>query len=514
MKNIFKFLMVAAALTVAACDEKPVVPEEPEKPENPTNPETPTKPEVQLNDSLTFTLELGTIEAEQAQIKIKHNGTTKDTWYGFVTTDLTSKDGALINSEVERLSSEAEKISGLKKNTSTTVTLRSLTPETEYKYIAFGLTEDGEIYGNFASITFKTAKGELVITETDDWTIEYQRGEIEGVTAELFTIQFEEGKGCYFTTIDTYTLETNELTTEDYVKYVIEYEVPAMLEYGYAWEDLYISESYTIASERMVNGDYIAIAIGYDAKAEATGAYTAQEFTVVEETAKADYTQWLGDYDITCAYQYENEKGERVDGEATYTVTLAHYDNNNMYAMLGWETNGDIENDVRDYVGEFAVPVYYNDGKLSFREITLTDLETDDGSQYLFGFYGFGNMTYGGKTYESTLIAWDDMEMAVAETTDGGKTGIINGTEVSESGYEIDYLGMFYCALPASGKGDLAYWNAPMEFPLTMTKVESEEAPATKALSTPSFKASDLKAKTMNKMNKMQKKEFTPMYLK
>ena len=162
MKNLFKFLMVAAALTVAACDDKPVDPVDPTDPTTDPNEQTPTEPETELNDSLTFTLELGTIEAEQASIKVKHNGSTKDTWYGFVTTDLTSKDGALINSEVERLSAEAEKISGLKKNTNTTVTLRSLTPETEYKYIAFGLTEDGEIYGNFASITFTTAKGEIV----------------------------------------------------------------------------------------------------------------------------------------------------------------------------------------------------------------------------------------------------------------------------------------------------------------------------------------------------------------
>lgn len=513
MKNLFKFLMVAAALTVAACDDKPVDPVDPTDPTTDPNEQTPTEPEKELNDSLTFTLELGTIEAEQASIKVKHNGSTKDTWYGFVTTDLTSKDGALINSEVERLSAEAEKISGLKKNTNTTVTLRSLTPETEYKYIAFGLTEDGEIYGNFASITFTTAKGEIVYTETEDWTIEYQRGENQGVVAEIFTIQFEEGNGCYFTTIDTYTLEANELTVENYVKYVVEYEVPAMLEYGYKWSDLYISESYTLASPRMVSGDYIAIAIGYDAEGEPTGAYTAQEFTVVEETANADYTQWLGDYDITCAYSYEDEEtGELVEGEATYTVSLVHYDNNNIYLMTGWEANGDIQNNIEEYMGEYPVPVYYDEGKLAFVETTLDYVEFEEYGEYTFGFYGFGNMTYQDKTYEGTLIAWDGMQMGSAETTDGGKTAVIEGMTVSENGYEVEYLGMFYCGFPTSGS-ELAYWNAPMEFPLTMTKVETaaDETPATRAISTPSLRPTDLKATTMKKM---QKKEFTPMYLK
>ena len=74
----------------------------------------------------------------------------------------------------------------------------------------------------------------------------------------------------------------------------------------------------------------------------------------------------------------------------------------------------------------------------------------------------------------------------------------------------MEYLGMFYCAYPDSGEGDLAYWNLPMEFPLSMTKVEATEE-AAPALASMSVKKVDLKEKTMKKI---QNKEFIPRLLK
>ena len=501
MKNIFKFLMVAAALTVAASDEKPVVPEEPEK------------PEVELNQDLEFTLEVTEVTADQAKIKVSHNGTATDTWYGFVTSNVTEKDGNLITAEVKALLATG-KISGLKKQTSTTITLRGLDPQTDYKYIAVGLSEEGEVYGVYKSISFKTIRDTSILEETDDWTISYQRGENEGEVAEIFTIECAEVKGFYFTTIDAESLDLAEMTINDYVKYVIEVEVPTYIEeYGYKWSELYIPEAYTLASPRMISSDYIAFAIGYDSEGEPTGYYSTQEFTVVEETATEAYNQWLGEWEITDNYVYvDEETGEEKEGTATYTVKLHHADNNFLYAMTGWEENGDIYNDIREYVGEYAVPVYFNNGKLSFVETTLEYVEFEGAGTYAFGFYGMGDLVYQGQKIEGTLLGFEGLEMAEG-TTEDGKTGTITGQSYTKP-YEMEYLGMFYCALPASGQGDLEYWNAPMEFPLTMTKVESEEAPATKALSTPSFKASDLKTKTTEKINKMQKKEFTPMYLK
>lgn len=498
MKDILKLLlMAAAAATFAACEQTP----------QGTDPE---EPEVELNQDLAFTLEVESVEADQAKVKVSHNGTADDTWYGFVTKETAKDDGALISAEVERLLA-AGKVSGLKNQTSTTVTLRGLDPETDYKYITFGLTEKGEVYGVYESVKFKTTRDASKLEETDDWKISYQRGENQGQIAELFSIQCEDGKGFYFTTIDTYSLEVNEMTALDYVSYVITTEIPMMLEYGYKWNELYIPESYTLASPRMVSGDYIALAIGFDSKGNSTGYYSVQEFTVEEETATADYTQWLGTWNITDEYEYEDEKtGEIISEEATYTVTIHHYDNNYMYAMTGWEENGDISNDIREYVGDYIVPLYYNDGRLEFVETTLDYVELEGYGEYAFGFYGIGNLTMQGQLYEGTLIGMDNLTMAEAETADGGQTGVISGTKQKIEQYEIEYTGMFYCGYPTSGQGNLAYWNLPMEFPLTMEK-QAAEAAVKSAMEMPSLKNTDLKKKSMDKL---RKRSFTPMYVR
>lgn len=461
MKNTFRYLLVAIlSIAIVSCGKDPQPKPEPE-PEKPA-----------LNQNLSFTLEVAEVTPTSAKINVSNNGTTNDTWYGFATTNTNVNEA--ISEKYAELTSAAS-ISGLKKQTSYTANVSGLEPETEYVYITFGLSEDGELYGKAASVEFTTPRDTDKVEKTNDWKISYTRGENQGQTAEIFTVECENGKGYYFTTVSKSDLEYNNLSIEDYVRYVIKSEVPELLSYGYTWAELYIDESYTLAYQRMNSGDYIAIAVGYDQKGNSTGYYSTLEFTIAEEAASAEYNQWLGNWDFTYSYQYKDEAtGEVMNATATYHVGLSHYDNNFMYLMTGWEETGDC-NDIREYVGEYIVPVYYNNGKLEFRETTLDLVNFSEYGDYYFGFYGIADITIDGKVYEGNLSASDGLTMAIAETTDGGKTGMITGNKVETSGYTIDYLGMFYCAYPAAGSGELAYWNYPMEFPITMTKVEGSD---------------------------------------
>lgn len=506
MKKNLKFILIAAAaLSFAACTPDNPDPVTPDKPGE----EEPKEDEkVELNQALEFTLELKSIEAEVAVISISHNGEAKDTWYGFYTEEVNGDDLSLIETEIKTLLKDG-KVSGLKKQQSTTVTLRGLTSDTEYKYIAFGLSEDGEFYGTPKSLKFQTPRDASKMEQTNDWQITYQRGENQGQTAEIFTIKCDAGHGYYFTTIDKYSLKAEGMTNKDYAVYVANEEIPLYLSYGYTWDELYIPEAYTLATPRMNSGEYVAFAIGFDAKGKATGFFSAQEFTVVEEAASAEYNQWLGNWEITSTYQYEDETtGEIVSAEVTYGVTLHHYDNNFMYAMTGWEENSDnaygISNDIRDYVGEYAIPVYYDNGNLQFQETTLDYINFSDYGNYYFGFYGIGNLTGNGQNIESTLIAIDSMPMATATTEDGGQTGVIQGLNQKYGSHNIEYIGMFYCGYPDAESGSLAYWNNPMYFPMTMVK--APEGRSQKSVALPV----SIKAQTVKKI---QKKDLTPMIL-
>ena len=212
------------------------------------------------------------------------------------------------------------------------------------------------------------------------------------------------------------------------------------------------------------------------------------------------------------AYQYQDETtGEIVQAESVYHITLHHYDNNYMYIMTGWEENTDeAYNDIRDWVGEYAVPVYYNNGKLEFCETTLDYINFGEAyGDYYFGFYGLGNVTSGSQIYEGTLVAQDGLVMAVGEMGVEGQAATITGNTVTTSQFSVEYLGMFFCGYPANGEGSLAYWNYPMEFPLDMVKSDSAAA-SLQSVTAPYATATSIEADSMRKLSR---KTFTPRYL-
>ena len=76
MKDTFRYLLVAIlSIAIASCGKDPQPKPEPE----------PEKPE--LNQNLSFTLEVAEVTANSAKINVSHNGTADDTWYGFATTN-------------------------------------------------------------------------------------------------------------------------------------------------------------------------------------------------------------------------------------------------------------------------------------------------------------------------------------------------------------------------------------------------------------------------------------------
>ena len=81
-----------------------------------------------------------------------------DSWYGLLTTDTTTREDELIEQTVAELTA-SDLDSQLIFNKNYTKILSPLSPNTTYKYIAFGLTEDGVVYGDRAVVEFATLAG-------------------------------------------------------------------------------------------------------------------------------------------------------------------------------------------------------------------------------------------------------------------------------------------------------------------------------------------------------------------
>ena len=193
-----------------------------------------------------------------------------------------------------------------------------LTPATNYRYIAFGLSEEGEIYGEYASIDFTTLAqgsgstggsgedevyGTMIVNPA--WSIAFTgAGTIDGES--------------YKNTVTVTSTDNNPYTIA--VVYASEYDVAYLPQLGeYLIEDLYsYLESYNSAygTEHVLNdmlyrgngmtafdelypGYYIAVALGITASGDISGLYAVSSvFEIEEEVPTSIYNAWLGDWVI------------------------------------------------------------------------------------------------------------------------------------------------------------------------------------------------------------------------
>ena len=335
MKKFFRFAAIAvAAIALFSC-EKP----QGDDTQTPGGNEKPEQTVPEYTDDLTFTLEVVEVESDQAKIKVEHNGTTKDTWYGFATTE----------SDVEKAIADvlAEGNVTLKKNTKTNITVRNLEPETEYTFIAVGIKADGTTYGNHAIVEFTTAKVEEPTppapegyTVNPNWTVTYIG-------------DYEEGGEVYDNVVAVETTDSNpffvtawpvEYLEEYGIKQITEWEIESWKELiaqypGATFADVVYAES--ILTQVTIEAEYgtkwYAMAIGCDTNGKATGLYALSEVIDLEnlgggeeEEPTAEYAAWLGDWTFTGA-----------NGVA-WPITFSKGKANKSFIMTGWEGFGDL----------------------------------------------------------------------------------------------------------------------------------------------------------------------------
>ena len=338
MKKFFRFAAIAvAAIALFSCEKPP----QGDDTQTPGGNEKPEQTVPEYTEDLTFTLAVTEVEADKAKIKVEHNGTTKDTWIGFETTE----------TDIEKAIADfiAEGNVTLKKNTSTTMTVRGLEPETEYTFIAVGIKADGTTYGNHAIIEFTTAKAEEPTPPTPpapegytvnpNWTVTYI-GEYEeaGKVYDNVVVVETTDTNPYFVTawpVDYY----EELGIEAIVDAEIKAWNEELAKYpGATWADIVYTES--ILSQVGIDPEYgtkwYAMAIGCDTNGKATGLYALSEVIDLEnlggeeEEPTAEYAAWLGDWTFTGA-----------NGVA-WPITFSKGKANKSFIMTGWEGFGDL----------------------------------------------------------------------------------------------------------------------------------------------------------------------------
>lgn len=127
------FLALFAGLSVVSCAQKEQVEDN------------------SAQRDVTFTVALNRASKNDAEVVVRHSGKASDTWFGFVTDDLNAPDADLIKGQLANVSKSSIHI-----GTSQTVAVKNLQEYTAYKYVAFAVTLNKEVYGKSASLVFST----------------------------------------------------------------------------------------------------------------------------------------------------------------------------------------------------------------------------------------------------------------------------------------------------------------------------------------------------------------------
>ena len=479
MKKFFRFAAIAvAAIALLSCEKDPQGGDTQKPDGGSTN--TPT---TEYTEDLTFTLEVTEVEADKAKIKVEHNGTTKDTWYGFATTE------SDVNKAIADVLAEGNVT--LKKNTKTTMTVRNLEPETEYTFIAVGIKADGTQYGEPATVKFTTAKVEEPTppapegyTVNPNWTVTYI-GEYEqqGKVFEHVVLVESSDTNPFFITawpVDYY----EELGIEAIVAAEIEAWEEMLAQYpGATWADIVSAES-TMA-EAMIEPEYgtkwYAMAIGCDTNGQPTGLYALSEVIDLEnlggeeEEPTAEYAAWLGNWTFTGA-----------NGVA-FDVTMKQGKANKTYKLAGWEGPESEGLDIKvEWMADYGIWVIYAQS---------------------FGTYNFGPSGNGEIWLAPMILSTgnfypaDGVPACLGGTLEDGSMLVEGYSEELEDGSVIAMETMMYLVnLEADGKWyNITSTKEWPTFPLTVT-------PATKTQSVKEFKGGK---KTLNPLAPKTFKTFS-----
>lgn len=328
-------MVAVAAIALSACDK--------------VSPEKDT--DKSAEKSIVFLVDVDNITATSAKVKVSHDGKTSDSWYGYLSPYVEVNDLALINDAVATLKNGGDLSSSLIFSKNYTKILPSLAPNTTYKYIAFGLTEDGVVYGEHASVEFTTLSGDSDGGNNDggnndggsdevyenmivnpNWSVAYTGKGVIGEYNYNHTVTVNSSDNNPYTiavvSASDFSVENLKVSSEelaaDMVEYVQQYNQAT--DPDITLEDLLFRGNAKNAFEDLeyYPGYYKAVAIGITSNGVVSGLYAVSPtFEIKEETPTSLFSSWLGNWVI------------RGDNNVTNDVTISKVVANKVVVLTG-----------------------------------------------------------------------------------------------------------------------------------------------------------------------------------
>lgn len=428
-----------------------------------------------------FTLSVKSTSYDSAEITVKHNGPKETTWLIFATTDTKKGNKQKILAAKLAELKKIGKVNGLRKSNNLTVTLTGLEGETEYKAYAIAISKDCKLNPSFTmgeSEIFKTSGA--IMEKVTEWSVKYNRRTADN--EEEFSIVNDGNDDIYVTFINALNIESLE-NSEEFKEYggfrivdektgevvallnaeeaLVYMEIMTLINYikkeGVSISDYVYNKSLTATMPRKQSGEWLAVCIQCDEKGP-TGYYSCDYITIEKETASEEYQRWLGNWTF---------KG---NNDIEYTMEIIEEDPNFIYAVKGWECDETLEedNDFSRYE-DLYIPMYFDKLTGNFYVQASYIGTLDNQGTMHWGLYGW----YYNDDESKDIPEFN--EEKICETT--WETKSLTGCKTISPENNFTYKGMSYIRfemIDESKSIRYAAWNTFMEFPITMTRIDSQ----------------------------------------
>lgn len=369
-------------------------------------------------NAIVFSIELIEARGHEADFHVTHTGKDENPWYGFPTTDLETDINDLI-------AAKASSVDIFNRGADVKISALELDSDTPYRYIVFGVKEDGVVYGTPAEVEFNTAE------------------DLEGIQ---FTVQ---AKNLTASTVDLTVSHDGRddyqwfgFLTEDVeasVARLVSEKVETITE-----ADLKTGKDVTFTLEDLeTDTPYKYIVAGYKDGA-AYGKPGVAEFTPTEEVdTRTPYEKWLGKWTAT------GSNDDVMNFEITQKVV------DESFYIVGFDGNTKLEAGFDAESGDLLL-LFQGAGSSSSWQFYLAGVGTNDRVAYgdnekgilgIVSLTGEGTAKGVGNEYDYTyndgstahyIVSWIGI-FGYGQRSDGS-TGWVNFTDVTYHYFPSDWV--------------------------------------------------------------------------
>lgn len=412
-------------------------------------------------EDIKFILREDAIELNSAAIRVRHNASADVMWVYMQTEDLESDADVLIAERVENEYQFTEQIVAHQGNNKS-VHLNGLEAKMRYRIIVKAIDEDGKLYGQAASLIFKTRRNPDLWEVNDNWTLTRNDERTAKVITGTTELQEYENFDCVSKDQESYIILTlTKADFQNYKKAEGHKDVKRTLFEDY-YADFIKTNDYksnilkgnkTWYEERLRSGDYVVFMIGLDEDNELSGLYKQFNITIEPEQPTEGYNKWIGWWEISFP-----------NGAKPWNIYIDDLDANMWFTSVGWEP----EYVVTD-VTNMPLKLYFSKSTGDVYIVSQEVASGNDGSTV----YYYGTFPYG--TYQ-TVLDFEDVRVAKARFTNvASSEAMIEGLGMNLVGVgDITFTNSIFYIRYNSTTAQAVSGSVP-SYPWTMKKIENAQ---------------------------------------